>query len=844
MKKTPVPRKYVSREIRVFVSSTFKDMFKEREVLGKQVFPELRRKCRDRDVEFTEVDLRWGVSSEKALDGAVEICLREIERCHPYFILLLGERYGYMCKPQEVARLHEISPEFQWLKTCGECSVTELEIRHAMFELPLGKGFGIENLAAYMRCYFRDPGYIDTLAPEVRSNYRDPENRDRLAALKDRIRSSGLSVAEYENPEALKDRVLKDLWEIIERKFPEGSQLSPLEKEALEHEAFARSRTRLYISRKDDFRRLDDHAAGNAPPLVILGESGIGKSALLANWALAYRENHPEDLLIFHFIGSSPNSSDYGAMLRRIMAEMKAHYDIGDEIPSAPKALREQFPMWLAKAHAGGRTILILDGLNQLADIDRARELAWLPEFIPENVRLFVSTINPALNGELSISPSPQRGEGEVSATETVYNAVEQRKDWQRFTINMLSESEQEQLIVNFLKRWGKELEPKYAKIITDAPQTANPLYLRVLLEELRLFGKGYGDVLKAQIEYYLEAPSPVELYQKVLARLEADYTPASHPDLVIDVFSMLWAARRGLTEKELLEILDIPHIHWSPLFNAAEESLVSRSGLLSFFHDYLRQATAQTYLPDAESKRSAHLRLADYFEKQEINSRTADELPYHLDRAGDMQRLKACIREIPMFLQLYEDGKIYELMGYWLNAGGYEVMEAEYAETIKGIEDAYTLSSMGYFLMMAGCQKLTEEVFRKALVIFEKILGENHPNTTASINNLAFLLNAKGDYAEAEPLYRKALAICEKVSGENHPDTALSINNLACLLGEKGDYAAAEPLFRKALDIREKVLGENHPHTASSIHNLASLLKGKGDYAEAEPLYRKALAI
>jgi hypothetical protein len=49
------------REIRVFISSTFRDMQEEREELVKQVFPQLRRLCESRGVTCGEVDLRWGV---------------------------------------------------------------------------------------------------------------------------------------------------------------------------------------------------------------------------------------------------------------------------------------------------------------------------------------------------------------------------------------------------------------------------------------------------------------------------------------------------------------------------------------------------------------------------------------------------------------------------------------------------------------------------------------------------------------------------------------------------------------------------------------------------------------
>ena len=52
---------------------------------------------------------------------------------------------------------------------------------------------------------------------------------------------------------------------------------------------------------------------------------------------------------------------------------------------------------------------------------------------------------------------------------------------------------------------------------------------------------------------------------------------------------------------------------------------------------------------------------------------------------------------------------------------------------------------------------------------------------------------------------------------GENHPDYATSLNNLAVLYQARGDYAKAEPLHRQALEIRKRVLGENHPDYAEA---------------------------
>ncbi len=44
-------------ELRVFISSTFRDLQEEREHLVKKTFPEIGALCRERGITFTEVDL-------------------------------------------------------------------------------------------------------------------------------------------------------------------------------------------------------------------------------------------------------------------------------------------------------------------------------------------------------------------------------------------------------------------------------------------------------------------------------------------------------------------------------------------------------------------------------------------------------------------------------------------------------------------------------------------------------------------------------------------------------------------------------------------------------------------
>ena len=142
------------------------------------------------------------------------------------------------------------------------------------------------------------------------------------------------------------------------------------------------------------------------------------------------------------------------------------------------------------------------------------------------------------------------------------------------------------------------------------------------------------------------------------------------------------------------------------------------------------------------------------------------------------------------------------------------------------------------------GKYKEAEELYKKALLISEKILGNEHPSTATSYNNLAGVYDSQGKYKEAEELHKKALLIRERVLGNEHPDTAVSYNNLAGMYAEQGKYKEAEGLYKKALLVREKVLGEGHPSTAISYNNLAGVYDSQGKYKEAEELYKKALLI
>ena len=570
------------REIRVFISSTFRDMQEEREELVKQVFPQLRRLCESRGVTWGEVDLRWGVPDEAKAEGKVlPLCLQEIEHCRPYFIGILGERYGWV--PEEIPEsLFETQP---WLREHLHQSVTALEILHGVLRNP--------DMEKHVFFYFRDQAYA---AARPGFTEEDPALRERLAKLKDEIRTSGFPPKEpFTSPKQLGEWVLRDLTAVIDRVYPETEIPSALDRDAFDHEAYSASRRTIYIDRQEYMDQLDAHAASDGPPLVITGESGGGKSALVANWTHDWGEKHPETPVLVHFIGAAPDSANWMALLRRLLGEFKRKFGIQIEIPDQHDALRMAFANALHMVAARGRLVLVLDALNQTEDRDGAPDLVWLPQTIPANVRLIVSTL-------------PGRSWDDLK-----------KRDWPWLTVEPFTVPEREKIIIKYLRRYSKELDPEPARRIAAAPQTSNGLYLITLLNELRQFG--HHDRLDQRIDWYLQAEDPVELYRKVIERWDQDYgkPDPANANIVRECLIRLWAARRGLSETELLESMGtagspVPRAQWSPLYLAAGDALVNRGGLLTFAHNFLREAVRARYLPTKNDQQNAHRSIAAYF--------------------------------------------------------------------------------------------------------------------------------------------------------------------------------------------------------------------------------------
>jgi tetratricopeptide (TPR) repeat protein len=334
---------------------------------------------------------------------------------------------------------------------------------------------------------------------------------------------------------------------------------------------------------------------------------------------------------------------------------------------------------------------------------------------------------------------------------------------------------------------------------------------------------------------------------------------------LTREALGLIWAARRGLSETELLRLLrpaDLPQLPlatWALLRAALQKTewLVDLDGILNFAHDSVRATVETAFVPDEDRQDELRLQLADDFERQPISSRSCDEVPWLLFQTESYQRLRQCLLDIDRFLEIKQRDE-EELRRYWVDVGEETTMGRLYVESFErwsklpDLDEnriAFAANELGLFLSRSGLYAEAEPLLRRALDIDLRNLntetpGPDHPLIAVRLSNLASLLENTNRLEEVEGLYRRALAINEQSFGQEDPKVALCLSNLSRFLLRTNRWDEAEKLMRRGLAIAEKNLGPDHPNVAIRLSNLAGLLQQTNRPAQAEPLIRRSLAI
>ncbi|MDR0502059.1 MAG: tetratricopeptide repeat protein [Treponema sp.] len=810
-----------NRQIRIFISSTFRDMMQERDYLITRVFPELRRYCDERDISLFELDLRWGVTQEESENQmAFKICLNEVDNTRPFFIGLLGERYGWVPdeETQNKMKLTKVFDEYEWLP--GELkkkkSITETEIQEGAF-LPE------DEINAYF--YLRSPK-MDT--PQEFREDKGSHGEKMLLELKDRIRKDKrYAVKDYDGVEHLGNMIEKDFKAIVDKLFPGQGHLSGFEKERLQQYIFLKSKTRAYVTRHEWMEYLDKFADGGERAAAVTGESGIGKCALLANWiADRQKKQIPNEKIIYHFTGVSQSEGDYQKITRRFMDEVRSLYNFPVKEENALKIDMvankkneteddEDDPEFelqelLFAIPEDQKLIIVLDSLDSLDDTDNAKMLNWLPAH-PGNVKFIFSAVS---------------GDKTIEALE--------RRTGNILELDSLPEKSRRGLIVKYFEKFSKKLSAAQMERIISDKKSENPAVLTAILDNLRIFGN--FDIFDKQIEERLSCHSGESLFDLFLQNIESVFNEAgatagsSRKSAVKDILSLLALSRRGLTETEIVNISKVPKLYWSQLSNCMSAHLKTINGFVTFSGGLMLNAVKNRYLKDSGARRACRLSISAYMESGEEVSfnRKCGELPFQLMELKDYDRLYGFLLDKKAFDHIYAKDK-YELGGYWRALREHDMkrykMEKYLELDIKDKEELTDfLENISSFINNIIIDPSLALVFaQKHLEVCEEYFGKDSAKTAVSYIKIGscYGSNSLRDYNKALEYFINAGEIYKKVNGKDHYTAATVYCNIGSCYGNPsiGKYDEAVEYYTDALDIIKKEFGEDENSLTAVIY-------------------------
>lgn len=308
------------RTATIFVSSTFVDMNDERDVLNSYVLPKLNEHFNPKRIIIQLVDLRWGVRTAEIEDvpdrdnKVLSVCFDEIDRSQPFFVAILGDRYGYDSLDKNIIDSISYKLKGTFLNDISDLykkSVTELEILYGALlhpEIQLSNSVFCMRQADYT-------GMSESYAKQYISN------KDKIDALRGKIIESckrnyssksiiNYPVSGWNNETGRFDSfdkaefgelVYKKLEVLISNHFETFAEtkMSFPEQLQYEQETFLSSTDNVET---DKMNNRISALLGNTHQLnIIQGESGIGKTTLLKHLARHLLSDCNETKHVYYF---------------------------------------------------------------------------------------------------------------------------------------------------------------------------------------------------------------------------------------------------------------------------------------------------------------------------------------------------------------------------------------------------------------------------------------------------------------------------------------------------------------------------------------------------------------
>ncbi|XP_020013985.2 telomerase protein component 1 isoform X1 [Castor canadensis] len=547
----PIISQHGWRSVRLFISSTFRDMHGERDLLLRFVLPALQAQAAPHYISLHAIDLRWGITEEETRrNRQLEVCLGEVENSQ-LFVGILGSRYGYI-PPNYNLPEH---PHFHWAQQYPSGrSVTEMEVMQFLNRDRCLKP------SAQALIYFRDSSFLSSVPDAWRPDFisESEEAAHRISELKSYLcRQKEITCRRYScewggiaagrpyvgGLEEFGQLVLQDVWNVIQKLYLQpGDQMEQpvsipdddLIQATFQQLKRPRSPARPRLLQDTVQQLLLRHGRLS----LVTGQAGQGKTAFLASLVSALQapdQAKVAPLVFFHFSTARPDHSLALILLRRLCAHLRRQLQEPGALPSTYRGLLWELQQRLlpnsAQSLKPGQTlVLIIDGADRLVDQNGQLISDWIPKSLPRWVHLVLS----------------------VSADSVLGETLEQSQGAHVVALRPLNPSARAQLVREELALYGKRLEESpfnnQMQLLLVKQGSGLPLYLHLVTDHLRLF------TFYEQVSERLRAlPATVpRLLQHILSTLEQEH---GH-NVLSQAFAILQVTHSGLTVDQLHAVL------------------------------------------------------------------------------------------------------------------------------------------------------------------------------------------------------------------------------------------------------------------------------------------------
>ena len=550
-------------------------MQKEREYLLRHIFPKLRIIASKHDVTLTEIDLRWGITEDESKNGkVVELCLNEIDNCIPFFIGIIGHRYGWIPEITNISESDNMKDRYNWVfeDIQSKLSVTEMEIQ-----------YGVIRRQEKTNAFF----YLKTSEPDV----DEIDYPEKIEKFRETILNNGrYPVSHYQSLEELGEAVEKDFRQLLNDLFPIDQSTSRNNAQRIQ-QANIRQLCQCYITNEDYFKTLDSFLINlNSRYLTVTGPSGIGKSSLLANWIKRKESSDNARYWLYYFINGQDNTLPEDILKYWINKLHKLQRIETSDLSSISdmESLKDLLENSIQNSRK--QIVIVLDDASifQQSDNWKINTLSWIPQ-MNFNSKLIVST---------RVSDS----------CFTEFRLDDEHTKEEKLQILPLSKKEVQLITRKYLKNlYGKKLTDEQVLRIAEKELTSNGRILITLLDTLVYFGN--FESLENHLKSFLTSWTSNNFYERYLSLWEQELGA----ELVENVLMLTAVSTYGLQETEIRDCLKIKPITWSQFYCVFTNHFISQKGCVKFTNADIQNAIMHRYRKNEDNHRNS---LIQYLEE------------------------------------------------------------------------------------------------------------------------------------------------------------------------------------------------------------------------------------